>query len=50
MRWLREVFQPIIALVPPELQGRIEPAQLFHEVLEHRWYLSEKAGDAVIGQ
>lgn len=43
MRWLKEVFQPTIALVPPELQGRIEPAQLFHEVLEHRWYLSEKA-------
>lgn len=47
MRWLREVFQPTIALVPPELQGRIEPAQLFHEVLEHRWYLSEKAGHDV---
>lgn len=47
MRWLREVFQPTIALVPPELQGRIEPAQLFHEILEHRWYLSEKAGHDV---
>lgn len=47
MRWLTEVFQPTIALVPPELQGRIEPAQLFHEVLEHRWYLSEKAGHDV---
>ena len=46
-RWLREIFQPIIALVPLELQGRIEPAQLFHEVLEHRWYLSEKAGHDV---
>jgi hypothetical protein len=30
-----------------ELQGRIEPAQLFHEVLEHRWYLSEKVGHDV---
>jgi len=47
MRWLKEIFQPIIALVPPELQGRIESAQLFHEVLEHRWYLSEKAGHDV---
>jgi hypothetical protein len=47
MRWLTDIFQPIIALVPMELQGRIEPAQLFHEVLEHRWYLSEKVGHDV---
>jgi hypothetical protein len=26
------------------LKGRVEDAQLFHEVLEHRWYLGEKAG------
>jgi hypothetical protein len=43
-RWLREVFSPINALVPSHLRGRIESAQFFHEVLEHRWYLSEKAG------
>ncbi len=43
-RWILEVFHPINALVPSDLRGRIEPAQFFHEVLEHRWYLSEKAG------
>lgn len=46
-RWIREVFNPINALVPEDLQGRIEPAQFFHEVLEHRWYLSERAGHDV---
>ena len=46
-RWIREVFNPINALVPEHLRGRIEPAQFFHEVLEHRWYLSEKAGHDV---
>lgn len=46
-RWLEEVFNPTVALVPPELSGRIELAQFFHEVLEHRWYLSEKAGHDV---
>ena len=25
-------------------RGRVEPAQMFHEILEHRWYLGEKAG------
>jgi len=46
-RWIVEVFNPINALVPENLRGRVEPAQLFHEVLEHRWYLSEKAGHDV---
>ena len=46
-RWLEEVFNPTVALIPVELQGRIEVAQFFHEALEHRWYLSEKAGHDV---
>lgn len=46
-RWLEEVFNPTVALIPTELQGRIEVAQFFHEALEHRWYLSEKAGHDV---
>jgi hypothetical protein len=46
-RWLEEVFNPTVALIPLELQGRIEVAQFFHEALEHRWYLSEKAGHDV---
>lgn len=46
-RWLDEVFNPTVALIPNELLGRIEVAQFFHEALEHRWYLSEKAGHDV---
>jgi hypothetical protein len=30
--------------VPRALVGRLEPAEIFHEVLEHRWYMSERAG------
>ncbi|MGK5111620.1 MULTISPECIES: DUF4032 domain-containing protein [unclassified Geodermatophilus] len=43
-RWLAEVYQPVVDAIPPELAGRLAPAQVFHEVLEHRWFLSEKAG------
>jgi hypothetical protein len=43
-RWLAEVFQPTINAVPPELRRKLEPAQLFHEVLDHRWFKSEQAG------
>ncbi len=45
--WLMEVFTPTVASVPPALRGRLDPAQVFHEVLEHRWYMSERAGREV---
>jgi Domain of unknown function (DUF4032)/Lipopolysaccharide kinase (Kdo/WaaP) family len=43
-RWHAEVYQPVVDAVPPELAGRLAPAEVFHEVLEHRWFLSERAG------
>jgi methylglyoxal synthase len=43
-RWLSEVFEPTIAAIPSELRARMEPAEAFHEILEHRWFLSEAAG------
>ena len=42
--WMDTVFNPILAMVPEELQGRVEKAQMFHEILENRWYMTEKAG------
>ena len=33
-----------VRAVPKELRGKLEPAEIFHEVLEHRWFLSERAG------
>lgn len=41
--WLTRIFEPIMARVPRDLAAKLEPAELFHEVLEHRWYLAEKA-------
>jgi tRNA A-37 threonylcarbamoyl transferase component Bud32 len=46
-RWLNESFEPTVAAVPQELRGKLEPAEIFHEVLEHRWFLSETAGKEV---
>jgi tRNA A-37 threonylcarbamoyl transferase component Bud32 len=43
-RWLSEVFEPAVAAVPPELDGKRDAAELYHELLEHRWFLSERAG------
>jgi hypothetical protein len=46
-RWLTQIFEPIMAMVPPEARGKLEPAEIFHEILVHRWYLSERAGHEV---
>jgi hypothetical protein len=43
-QWLSDVFRRVVNQVPDNLKGRVEPAQLFHEVLENRWYLGEKLG------
>jgi tRNA A-37 threonylcarbamoyl transferase component Bud32 len=42
-KWRGEVFEPTVAAVPDELWGRLPAAEVFHQVLEHRWFLSEKA-------
>ena len=43
-QWLSEVFEPVVGAIPAEYTGKLEPAEIFHEVLEHRWYMSEKQG------
>ncbi|MFJ4819721.1 DUF4032 domain-containing protein [Streptomyces sp. NPDC088801] len=42
-RWVREVFRPTVRAVPLELRGAMDPAEIYHQLLEHRWYLSERA-------
>ena len=46
-QWLTRIFEPTVRAVPKGLRGKLEPAQLFHEVLEHRWYLAQSAGHDV---
>jgi hypothetical protein len=46
-RWLAEVFEPAVAAVPRDLGDKLPAAEAFHEILEHRWYLSETNGQDV---
>ena len=46
-RWRQEVFEPTVAAVPEELWAALPAAEVFHQVLEHRWFLSERAGKDV---
>jgi len=43
-RWLAEIYEPVLATIPASLRDRLEDAEMFHEILEHRWFLSEAAG------
>lgn len=45
--WLQECYQPILDAVPRDLADKLTEAEIFHEVLEHRWYLSERKGSSV---
>ncbi|MFM9876316.1 MAG: DUF4032 domain-containing protein [Rhodoglobus sp.] len=42
--WTRGVFEPVIRAIPRELRGKLEPAEIFHQLLDHRWYLSQNEG------
>lgn len=40
-QWLTECFGPVVAAVPAGLRGKREAAQIYHEVLDYRWYASQ---------
>ncbi len=46
-RWMADIYEPVALMIPPDLRGRLEAAEFYHEVLVHRWYLSEQAGQEV---
>lgn len=45
--WLTTHYEPVVEMVPRELRGKLTGPEVYHEVLEHRWYLSEQAGHEV---
>ena len=46
-RWLGEIYEPALRQIPPDLRGKLEPAEIFHQLLEHRWFMSEQVGRCV---
>ncbi|MYT73722.1 MULTISPECIES: DUF4032 domain-containing protein [unclassified Streptomyces] len=42
-RWVRDVFRPTVRAIRDRLPTPMDPAELYHELLEHRWYMSERA-------
>jgi len=46
-QWLLKIFEPTVRAVPREYRQKLEPAQVFHEILDHRWYLAQEVGHDV---
>jgi hypothetical protein len=40
--WVAGVFEPVVRSIPRDLRGKLEPAEIFHQVLEHRWFMSQR--------
>lgn len=45
--WLHNSFEPTVKAIPRALKGKLEPAELYHQYLDHRWYISERSGHDV---
>jgi hypothetical protein len=43
-RWLTEVFEPVVRAVPGNLRQKLEPQEIFTQIIQHKWLLSEQAG------
>jgi hypothetical protein len=43
-KWLDEKFYGVLSMVPPEMRAKMPDAELFHEISEHRWLMSEQQG------
>ena len=41
VRWLDQRFEPLIAKIPREMFAKLEAAEIYHQLLEHRWFLSQ---------
>jgi hypothetical protein len=42
--WLMRVFEPVVRAIPSDLRGKLEPAEVFHPLLDHRWFMSQEEG------
>jgi tRNA A-37 threonylcarbamoyl transferase component Bud32 len=43
-RWVTEVFEPVVRAVPANLRRKLEPQEIFSQIIQHKWLLSEQAG------
>ena len=43
-RWMLDVYEPVVESIPPELSDHLEPPEVFHQFLEHRYLMARRLG------
>ncbi|MEJ2515823.1 MAG: DUF4032 domain-containing protein [Gammaproteobacteria bacterium] len=43
-RWFTDVYQPTLDAIPAKQREKLDDPEIFHQILEHRWYMSEREG------
>jgi len=46
-RWLADIYDPLVESISAEALERLEPSEIFHNLLVHRYLLSERRGAKV---
>lgn len=41
--WLQGQYEPVIRALPRAMRAKLEAPEYYHEILEHKWFLSQKA-------
>ncbi|MDO5661736.1 MAG: DUF4032 domain-containing protein [Brachybacterium sp.] len=42
--WLQRSYEPVVRAIPRSMRAKLQAPEFYHEVLEHKWYLSQRAG------
>jgi hypothetical protein len=45
--WLSRAFEPVVTAIPRNMTGKLEPAEIYHQVMEHRWYIAQEQARGV---
>jgi hypothetical protein len=40
--WLQRQYEPVVRSIPRHMRAKLEAPEFYHEVLEHKWFMSEQ--------
>lgn len=40
--WLQEHYEPVVRAIPRAMRAKRQSPEFFHELLEHKWFMSER--------
>lgn len=45
--WLQQQYEPVVRSIPRSMRAKLESPEFYHEVLEHKWFMSQRRGHDV---